>query len=487
MIEIRINPVIGPRLLETITSALYEDPIIIFREYVQNSVDAYNWAIDVDNLEPIEDFFVNIRIDREKRYIQILDNGYGIMKEEFLNEMTIIGSSKKSKSKDQIGFRGIGRLSAMPSCKRLVFTNKPEGSNEIQIFTWNGEKFNDLLNLGEEPNFVEMINEIADTSTRKYKGNVNKHFFKVEIFEYTGAIPELIEDPKFEEKLCLVLPLQYSKELKSQKKIKDEYEKYMGQSLDKFSFNVKYNNKQLYKPYTDEDILESGIAFWHLQYPEKEEGVPGEKIGILWFSFDKKVKGRKDKIHGIYVRSKNMLMGDQYSIAEDVSRSKTEYVTTLRELTQALIGVTGEILIHSEKLNDNASRDWFKIDEHSIPLRHIIADFMRRLNTYRYVASRYFRDKKGKEKLIKAYTELTHFDPAKVVLDINAIREEKKASKDLFKFADEDIPTFPITLKRFYDRLIKCLHEYYTNEKKLVEFIKIRAHIKKDLNKEQQS
>lgn len=485
MVEIRINPIIGPRLLETITSALYEDPIIIFREYVQNSVDAYNWAIDVDNLQRIEDFFVNIRIDREKRYIKILDNGYGIAKEKFLNEMTTIGSSKKSKLKDQIGFRGIGRLSAMPSCQRLVFTNKPKKSNEIQIFTWNGEEFNNLLNLGEEPDFVKMINAIADLSTDTYKGNDNDSFFKVEIFGYKDAIPELIEDPEFENKLCLVLPLKYSKEFKSQNKIKDEYEKYMRQSLDKFSFNVKYNNKRLYKPYTDEDILESGIAFWHLQYPEREKGVPGEKIGILWFSFDKKVKGRKDKIHGIYVRSKNMLMGDQYSIATDVSRSKTEYVTTLRELTQALTGVTGEMLIHSEKLNDNARRDWFRIDEHSIPLRHIIADFMRRLNTYRYVASRYFRDTKDKPKFIKAYSELTHFDPAKVVSDINTIKDEIRASKELFKFADEDIPIFPITLKRFYDRLIKCLYEYYRNEKKLVEFIKMRAHIKKYLNKEQ--
>ena len=31
---------IGKNLLETITSALYERPIVLFREYVQNSLDA---------------------------------------------------------------------------------------------------------------------------------------------------------------------------------------------------------------------------------------------------------------------------------------------------------------------------------------------------------------------------------------------------------------------------------------------------------------
>ena len=32
----------GIRLLETLTSALYEDPIVLFREYVQNAVDSFN-------------------------------------------------------------------------------------------------------------------------------------------------------------------------------------------------------------------------------------------------------------------------------------------------------------------------------------------------------------------------------------------------------------------------------------------------------------
>ena len=78
MIEIKIDPVIGPQLLESITSSLYEDPIIIFREYVQNSVDAYNREIDTDKSKEFEDFRVDIKIDKRRRNIKILDNGYGI-------------------------------------------------------------------------------------------------------------------------------------------------------------------------------------------------------------------------------------------------------------------------------------------------------------------------------------------------------------------------------------------------------------------------
>ncbi len=485
MVEIRIDPVIGPQLLESITSALYEDPIIIFREYVQNSVDAYNFEIGKDQSKKFEDFFVDIKIDRKKHNIQILDNGYGIPKEQFLTEMTNIGASIKPKFKNLIGFRGIGRLSAMPSCKRLIFTNKPQGSNELQHFSWNGDRFHDLLNRGEEPNFASMVQKITDYSNEEYSGDVNDHFFKVEVQGYKQEIIELIASEDFKERLCIMLPLKYTPNFKRQEEIKAKYQKYMGQSLDIFSFIVRLDNEILYKPYTDKDILESGFVFWELKLGKKSKSGVGEKIGLLWFTFDRKIERKKDEPYGIYVRSKNMLMGDRYSLASDTARSTTDYVTTPRELSQMLNGVCGEMLIHSTRLDENARRDWFRIDEKFLPLRDIIVDFMKRLHTYRYTASRYFKNKTNKDKLVKAYTELTDFDAEKVVSAIDAMKKEVAPEKEILKYADEDIPAFPVTLRRFYERLMKCLYNYFKSKSKVDDFFRLRAFLKKDLNKDQ--
>ena len=105
-------------------------------------------------------------------------------------------------------------------------------------------------------------------------------------------------------------------------------------------------------------------------------------------------------------------MGGNDSLAEVVVRSKTEYVSTFRELAQTLRGVYGEMLINSPRLNDNARRDWFRLDTSSIALTRIIVDFMRRLWTYRYMASDFFGGKKeDKDKVIKAFTELTTQPP----------------------------------------------------------------------------
>lgn len=482
------EPKISFRLLETLTSALYEDPIILFREYVQNSLDAYNDEVNNDKAKAMDDFSVNIKIDQDNSNIEIIDNGYGIREEEFRTKMRLIGESDKKKIEDQIGFRGIGRLSAMPLCKQLVFENKPKGTAKRLIFTWDGEKFNDLLNKGEDIDAT--LDQITNNSREDHDGDIDEHYFKVKINGYQEAIKDILRSINFEDRLCTLLPLRYSPKFMNQNQIKNKYYDFMGQSLDKFSCTVKLYQKELYKPYTDKDILASGIVFWDLIFPGKEVNDSGERIGILWFTFNRVIETRpKDRPYGILVRSKNMLMGDQYCLANDAIRSKSDYITTPRELTQGLNGVCGEMLINYDKLNDNARRDWFKIDEESIKLRHIIVEFMRRLHAYRYAASNYKNKKeKSEERLIAAYKGLiTNYDPDKFLPDIKKLEREIEASKEVFEFAEDDIPRFAITIKRFYDRMMKCLYEYFSERNKIKEFIEVRTHIKNYFNKETKS
>ena len=51
----------GARLLETLTSALYADPIIVFREYVQNAVDSFRRSTE------LKEYVVDITIDISKK------------------------------------------------------------------------------------------------------------------------------------------------------------------------------------------------------------------------------------------------------------------------------------------------------------------------------------------------------------------------------------------------------------------------------------
>lgn len=474
----------GIRLLETLTSALYEDPIVLFREYVQNSADAFI-------RHPAENSKIEITINQNERTIEFVDNGYGIERDDFERKMRSIGISDKGSAIDQIGFRGIGRLSAMPFCRELIFTNKLEGSSEIQKFSWNGEKYNKLLSQSTSDDLEKAVDEIAKYWIEKYTGEDSEHFFKVTLVSYSDEISELISMGEFEDNLSKLLPVKYSDSFSAKQQIHDHYADFMGDRLEKFEFDVFLNGNQLFKPYTDDNILESDIVFWDLCFDKTSDDMPNEKIGVMWFTFNRKVSSNPPKSpRGLHVRSKNMLLGTEYAIADSVTKGNKEYVATYRELTQTLNGIYGELLIDTARLSDNARRDWFRIDASSIQLRTILTDYLRKLKAYRYAASQAFNDKQTeakKQKVIAAYEDLTKgFDLKKFEQEFYDTTEEPKEDNTFF-YADDDIPRRSITAKKFYEEILTGLKEYFTSSDKeqgIENFVKMRTFLKQYLNKQ---
>jgi len=487
----------GLRLLETLTSALYDNPIVLFREYVQNSIDAYNRALD-NKLKPISNFSIDIIINESERSIIINDNGYGISEEDFNSKMINIGVDSKSDLSNQIGFRGIGRLSAIPFCKNLIFKNKPKGSKKIFEFSWNGEKFNDMLIKDSTVELGKALDKITLKSSVDYAGNINDHYFSVYIDKYNNEIDELIHHKDFKYQLSSLLPLNYSSNFTHQNEIKREYKKLMHDDLENTAYNITLNSEPLFKQYKDENILDAGIWYWPLKFP-KTPGEVEEPFGLLWFTFNRKIIANpNDQLHGIFVRSKNMLMGDNNSMVNAIFRNKPDgYISTHRELTQTLQGVYGEMLIYSTRFNDNARRDWFKLDTASMVLRDIIYDFLKNLYKYRTTASGVFNDKddthkdKNKQKLREAFINLTSSPDPKSFVDNfykskTAADKQKRENveKNKLEYADEDVPFLPFQSQKLYNKILLLLRDYFSREKNLKEFLKIRNFLKKELNKE---
>ena len=68
---------VGKYTLESLTTGMYSDPKIIYREYIQNSVDALESAVEMGIIEP-QIMRIDIVVDAEASYISIKDNGTGI-------------------------------------------------------------------------------------------------------------------------------------------------------------------------------------------------------------------------------------------------------------------------------------------------------------------------------------------------------------------------------------------------------------------------
>ena len=65
----------GMYLLETLTAGMYNEPLSIYREYIQNSVDSFEIVKKAKKKGPQ---LVKIEIDPTERSVTVYDNGAGI-------------------------------------------------------------------------------------------------------------------------------------------------------------------------------------------------------------------------------------------------------------------------------------------------------------------------------------------------------------------------------------------------------------------------
>ena len=73
---------IGKNILENLTTGMYLDSKVSYREYIQNACDQIDKAIK-EGILNADEGEVEIYIDPKKRYINIHDNATGVKAEDF--------------------------------------------------------------------------------------------------------------------------------------------------------------------------------------------------------------------------------------------------------------------------------------------------------------------------------------------------------------------------------------------------------------------
>lgn len=271
MNNIEINSVkTGASLLDTLTSALYANPIVTFREYVQNAIDSFSSS------ETTRDKKIEIFINSELNQIIISDNGNGIPTAEFKEKMCSFGQSSKMGHQDQLGFRGIGRLSGLSFCETLHFINKADPENP-QYFSLNGKNYREILSGAEggSESLTNVLNRIASTEKpRNLDLKNNERGFEVVMTNITDELWDCICSVKigrgknkatntpqnlqkrmpsesFINELSMLLPIPYNNEFKSAEGIYNKYKEALGVDLHIREFKVFLDGKQLFKPFED--------------------------------------------------------------------------------------------------------------------------------------------------------------------------------------------------------------------------------------------
>lgn len=169
------SPVVGKDVLELLSTAMYVEPLTIYREYVQNAAD----AIDAMRATGGAAGRVEIALDAAARSISILDDGPGIPAAAFTSTLTAVGASAKRGSGAR-GFRGVGRLSGLAYARSLVFRSRAAGEDTVSTMTWNCQALRTALrDPGDRRDLAAII--AAITTTTVAKGEPGPSFLEVRL------------------------------------------------------------------------------------------------------------------------------------------------------------------------------------------------------------------------------------------------------------------------------------------------------------------
>jgi hypothetical protein len=336
----------GMYLLETLTSGMYNEPLSIYREYIQNSVD----AIDQLDEDKRNEHKISIDLNPFNRQIKISDNGAGISSEIAKATLSSIGSSNKVGTQ-QRGFRGIGRLGGIAFAKKVIFKTKAQGEQIESMQEWDCSKLRDLLANPSDAlmSLGDIFQQVTTFSQTKSQLGINKSFFEVTLDEVASFKNHIFDIAKIREYLCQVAPLRFDYE---QFTFAPYITNYLKKNLDHFcEYQILLNGEAVYQSYKNIVRTTSKNSDDCIEGIETFEIKPnGKVIAFGWHAKRRNLLGaihKGDKFSGIRVKVGNIMIGDQHLLDR-----------CFREIRFNGY-VFGEIHICDEGLVPNSRRDDF--------------------------------------------------------------------------------------------------------------------------------
>lgn len=346
---------IGKFTLESLTTGMYNNPYIIFREYIQNSADSIDEAIR-KNLILEDNATIKVKLLRKDKKIIIEDNGVGINSEKAYSQITNIGNSNKRYGSHK-GFRGIGRLAGLSYCNKLIFETTAKSEEIKTIITFNCEKLRQLLIPGKYDD-LDMYDVLGEVVEVKYEKEVQeRHYFRV-VLSDVNEKHSLLDYDRVYDYLVQTAPVSFNKiKFTFAKMI---YSKFKEMNIERNEYNIFLSDglieQQIFKAYKNNFIsdlskkLEDDIK--DIEFIRIRDDYRDKDIALVWIA-NSDLKGTivDNSVKGLRMRKGNILIGDR-STANDLYKE------------ERFNGwIQGEVIVLDEGIIPNARRDNFEQNE----------------------------------------------------------------------------------------------------------------------------
>jgi molecular chaperone HtpG len=308
---------IGKDVLELLSSAMYVDPLTIYREYVQNAADAIDDARLQGVLDATEPGQVGISISPAERSIKIRDNGSGIPAHRAAATLLSIGASSK-RGTDARGFRGVGRLAGLAYCRTLTFRTRAAAVEPVVEVVWDCVKLKstlrDVSQTDDLPGVMRRIVSISEIDGSDFP----EHFFEVELSQVVRLRKDaLLSAPQIESYLAQVAPVPFAPDFTYGSAIATHLRNDV--RMADLQIKVGPEGAPITRPYHDffavtDTVQDRADALQLLKF-ENENGV----IGLGWLLHHSYLGhiSAKSQVGGLRLRAGNVQIGEA-NLADEV-------------------------------------------------------------------------------------------------------------------------------------------------------------------------
>ena len=347
------EPVAGKFLLEILTRGMYSNPMHVYRDYIQNSSDSIDKAIEAGILQSA-DAEIHISIDEKGRSIIIRDNGLGIPLNITRIKLMNVGVSDKDGITER-GFRGIGRLGGLAYAEKVQFVTSAIGDSTRTIMTCDCIRMQQLLQKSNNETSDIMETFKAISAFEEQPEDSNEHYFEVRLL----GVPQesgLLDEDDVIRYLSETAPIDFdSQQFPQARKIRDHFSE-KGFPITCYKILRGARKKPIYKLYSRS--LSTGkqgrtkakdyVRDVEFIYKEASDGKP---LYIGWLAItDFSGVISDESVQGIRFRKGNILVGSGTTFANFFPS----------EGHNANRMFAGEIHVLHDELVPNSQRDDFE-------------------------------------------------------------------------------------------------------------------------------
>ena len=367
--------VIGKDVLELVSSAMYVDPMTVYREYVQNAADAVDAARAAGLLAPHEPGRVEIAVEPGSRTVRIRDNGCGVPFQEFGRKLVALGGSAKRGTRAR-GFRGVGRLAGLGYAQEVVFRSRAPGEDKVSELRWDCRRLKAALReAGEDTGVTDLIRSLTKLQ-RVDAENFPERFFEVEMCGIVRLRNDRLVSPAaMGDYLSQVAPVPFSPEFRFGAELTDRLSPHVELGVIDIRINgagtpINGAGTPIYRPHRDRFSFNEGqsISFDGLSVTEIP-GIDGDVAAIAWI-LHHEYEGAvptETSVKGLRLRTGNVQVGD-HALLEDLFPEARFNAWSV-----------GEVHVIDRRIVPNGRRDHFEQNAHFHNLMNHLAPVAREI------------------------------------------------------------------------------------------------------------